>query len=68
MTFATRLRKAREQTGLTQAELAKLVGVSFSTVNRIENGHHDPSPLVLNAFKAFFKKKSIPFDYDQAED
>lgn len=35
----------RKKLGLTQAEMARRLGVSFVTVNRWENGHHAPSPL-----------------------
>lgn len=64
MTFGTALKRAREEAGLTQTELAKLLGVSFSSINRYENGHHEPTPIVLNAIKAFFKKKGIYFTFD----
>lgn len=35
----------RKKLGLTQAEMARRLGVSFVTVNRWENGHCRPSPL-----------------------
>jgi transcriptional regulator with XRE-family HTH domain len=34
--------------GLTQEELAREVGVSFSTVNGWENGKHRPIPALVN--------------------
>ena len=40
MDFATALKAAREQMGLTQTELGKALHVSFSTINRYENGRH----------------------------
>ncbi|MBR1711127.1 MAG: helix-turn-helix transcriptional regulator [Clostridia bacterium] len=67
MTFGAALKKSREEAGLTQTEFAKLLGVSFSSINRYENGHHKPTPIVLNAIKIFFKKKGIPLVYDRAE-
>ena len=67
MDFPTALRAAREQLGMTQAELGKDLNVSFSTINRYENGHHMPTPIILDAIKALFKKKKIPFDYDEIE-
>ena len=67
MTFGNALREAREEAGLTQTEFAKLIGVSFSSINRYENGHHEPTAIVLNAIKVFFKKKNIPFVYDRKE-
>ena len=40
-----RIRRLRSQLGLTQTELAELMGVSFATVNRWENRQTHPSPL-----------------------
>jgi transcriptional regulator with XRE-family HTH domain len=37
-----RLKEHRERALLTQAELAAKSGVSEVTINRIENGRHDP--------------------------
>lgn len=67
MTFSNALKKAREEAGLTQTEFAKLLNVSFSTINRYENGHHEPTPIVLDAIKGFFKKKGIRFSYNNPE-
>lgn len=38
----------RSTRGLTQEELAREVGVSFSTVNGWENGKHRPIPALVN--------------------
>ena len=37
-----RLKERRERALLTQAELAKRSGVAEVTINRIENGRHEP--------------------------
>lgn len=37
----------REQLGLTQEQLAREVGVTFSTVNQWENGRRRPHPFLL---------------------
>lgn len=42
--FADRIRRLRAKLGLTQMRLAELMGVSFASVNRWENGQR-PSPL-----------------------
>ena len=52
MDFATALKAAREQMGLTQTELGKALHVSFSTINRYENGRHMPTPIILDAMKS----------------
>ena len=41
-----RLRELREAKGLTQAQLADLIGVSRKTVNTVENGVFVPSTVV----------------------
>ena len=68
MDFATTLKAAREQLGMTQTELGKALHVSFSTINRYENGRHMPTPIILDAMKALFEKNNIPFAYEDAED
>lgn len=40
------LRRTRAEHGLTQAELAALVGVSRKTINTVENGVFVPSTIV----------------------
>ena len=41
-----RLKELREAKGLTQAQLADLIGVSRKTVNTVENGVFIPSTVV----------------------
>ncbi|MEW5867007.1 MAG: helicase-related protein [Bacillota bacterium] len=43
--FPTRIKKLRARLGLTQMRLAELMGVSFASVNRWENGQSRPSVL-----------------------
>ena len=42
-----KIRKLRATLGLTQEQFAAKVGVTFSTVNRWENGKGRPSPLAM---------------------
>ena len=37
----------RKKLGLSQEKLAARMGVTFSSVNRWENGHSKPSPLAV---------------------
>ncbi len=46
---ATRLRKARRASGLTQAEVAKKAGISENHYAQIERGEKNPS---LSTFKS----------------
>ena len=45
-TLGNRLKEARAEAGLTQAELADRVGVSRKTINTVENGVFVPSTLL----------------------
>jgi putative transcriptional regulator len=44
--LGVRLKEARTEAGLTQAELAERVGVSRKTINTVENGVFIPSTLL----------------------
>lgn len=50
------MREARQQKGISQTELAKLIGVSRQTINMIENGDYNPTiALCLKICKALDK-------------
>lgn len=42
--LAAAVRDARQAQGITQAELAKLVGVHAQTIGNLERAQHEPSP------------------------
>ena len=44
--LANRIKEARGELGLTQADLAEKVGVTRKTVNTVENGVFTPSTLL----------------------
>ena len=44
--LSNRLRDAREELNLTQAQLAEAVGVSRKTINTVENGVFVPSTVL----------------------
>ena len=45
------IRREREKLGITQDELAKLLGVATNTVSRWEIGQRNPHPLTLKAIR-----------------
>jgi len=47
MSFAARLKKARVDRGLSQTELAGMVGIHYTQVGRYENKGAQPSAEVL---------------------
>ena len=44
--FPRLVKDLRNKRGLTQEQLAREIGVSFSTVNVWENGHRQPQPYL----------------------
>jgi DNA-binding transcriptional regulator YiaG len=54
MMTAEDIRREREKLGLTQGELAKLLGVALNTVSRWEIGTRTPHPVVLKAIQTVF--------------
>ena len=55
--LGVRLKEARTEAGLTQAELAERVGVSRKTVNTVENGVFIPSTLLALKLAQALKMK-----------
>ncbi len=49
------VRELRTALGLTQEQFAAKVGVTFSTVNRWENGKGKPSPLAMKQIEELHK-------------
>ncbi|ADT84479.1 helix-turn-helix transcriptional regulator [Thermococcus barophilus] len=52
-----RLRELREARGLTQEELAKILGVTRQTIIAIEKGKYDPSLRLAFKIARFFGVK-----------
>lgn len=51
--------KLRVKLNISQQQLGEILGVSFSTVNRWEKGHHEPTLLVKERLKELFLKYGI---------
>ena len=67
MEFKDELKAFRKANGLTQMELAKKLGVSFATVNRLEKGHFKPSYSFLSKFASLQEemKTKVPVALDK---
>lgn len=59
--FGQRVRQRREELGITQAELARICGVSRKTLNGIEYGHSSPSFPFFIALVRGLAAGRIPF-------
>ena len=53
------IRTLRKRLGLTQEEFAHAVAVTFSTVNRWENGHAKPSKLARRAIEGLVALRAV---------
>ena len=51
--------KLRVKLNISQQQLGDMLGVSFSTVNRWEKGHHEPTILAKERLKELFIKNGI---------
>lgn len=61
MIFAEKIKIVRKKLYISQAELAKELGVSFATVNRWENGKTEPNLMLEGKFLDYCKSKGIEF-------
>ena len=55
--IADQLKTLRQQYEWSQEDLARMLGVSFSTVNRWENGKSKPSRLAQKEISALIGRK-----------
>ena len=55
----TKIRLFRQEKGLTQQQLADLVGVTRQTVNALENARYNPSLLLAHNITKTLGKKYI---------
>ena len=59
MEWGRSVKELRERALITQTELAEMLGVSFATINRYENGHHEPTMKVKRQLMKLFKKYGV---------
>ena len=59
MTFAEFVISVRKKLNLSQNQLASAINVSYSTINRWENGHVVPSNLAVKSFYDFCENNFI---------
>jgi DNA-binding transcriptional regulator YiaG len=59
MTFSEFVITVRKKLKLSQEQLASAINVSYSTINRWENGHVIPSNLAVKSFYDFCENNFI---------
>lgn len=62
MSFAEDIKKLRQRQLMSQYDFAKILGVSFTTVNRWETGKSKPSYKALKVIDSYCKENHIDFD------
>lgn len=56
MKYSDAIKELRERMLVSQTELAKKLGVSYATVNRWENGLHEPTYAAKRKLRKLFEK------------
>lgn len=59
MDFGSIVKQVRTELGLSQEQLARELNISFSTVNRWENGKTNPSQMANELFTSFCVSRNI---------
>ncbi len=62
--YPSAIRKLRAKLNISQTELAAFLGVSFTSVNRWEKGHHQPTVIAKEKLKQLFKDNNIKMEED----
>ena len=62
MKFSRIVKIVREKTDMSQGDLARVLSVSFATINRWENGKTHPNKLTQAAFFDFCQKQGLEID------
>lgn len=67
MSFGIVIKNVRKELGLSQEQLARELNISFSTVNRWENGKSQPSQMAKELFYGFCVSKNIDSEFYRKE-
>ena len=59
MDYSKALKELREKLLISQMELARMLGVSFATVNRWENERYEPNYKAKRKLRDLFEKNDI---------
>ena len=62
MKWSDIIRNLRNKMLLSQTELANLLGVSFASINRWENGHNEPTIKIKRKIKELCDRENLDID------
>lgn len=57
--YADAIKELRNKMLLSQEEFAKVLGVSFVSINRWENGKHEPTIKIKRKLRALFNEYGV---------
>ena len=57
--YSTAIKELRTKMMLSQREMAQLLGVSFASINRWENGVHEPTIKIKRKLRSLFNEYDI---------
>lgn len=63
--YPSAIRKLRAKLNISQTELAAILGVSFTSVNRWEKGHHQPTVIAKEKLRELFIENNIRFEEEK---
>lgn len=65
--FGIMVKQVRKRLGLSQEQLARELNISFSTINRWENGKSNPSQMAKELFYSFCVSRNINLELYKKE-
>lgn len=68
MTFADAILKLRIERRLSQTQLAEELGVSYTSVNRWENGKTHPTKMTLLIISRYYTTHGLTFSFEEDAD
>lgn len=66
--YPATLIKIRAVLSLSQMDLANKLGVAFTSVNRWENAHHEPTRMVKEKIRLICQEHNIQMEYKNGEE
>lgn len=67
MTFGEAIIKLRSERRISQRQLAEELNVSFTSVNRWENGRTVPNKMTMFVIREYCKRHGVAFAYDEEQ-
>ena len=68
MTFGEAVLKLRSERRISQRQLADELNVSFTSVNRWENGRTMPNKMTVLVIRQYYVDHGLDFSYDEGAD